>query len=206
MMKISKGTLFIRLGLLLIAAALLLTLGNIWLDRRAGRASENALLELNRLVELGKANSLDNKTADDTPLYVKYPDMDMPIMTVDGDTYIGILNVDCLGLILPVKSDFSYANLNKAVCRYDGSVYKDNMIIAGHNFSRHFGRLKDAVTGSRVTFTDGDGNIFEYKISEITQVNGADVEEMKSGDWDMTLFTCTLSGKSRVAVRLVRTN
>jgi sortase A len=29
------------------------------------------------------------------------------------------------------------------------------------------------------------------------------VEEMTSGDWDMTLFTCTVGGQSRVTVRCV---
>ena len=27
------------------------------------------------------------------------------------------------------------------------------------------------------------------------------VEEMESGDWDLTLFTCTVGGRTRVAVR-----
>jgi len=30
------------------------------------------------------------------------------------------------------------------------------------------------------------------------------VEEMCSGDWDLTLFTCTLGGKFRVTVRCDR--
>ena len=29
------------------------------------------------------------------------------------------------------------------------------------------------------------------------------VQEMTDGDWDLTLFTCTVGGKSRVTVRCV---
>lgn len=31
------------------------------------------------------------------------------------------------------------------------------------------------------------------------------VEEMESGDWDLSLFTCTLGGSYRVTVRCERT-
>ena len=49
-----------------------------------------------------------------------------------------------------------------------------------------------------------DGNVFSYEVTllEILQPNEAD--EMESGDWDLTLFTCTVGGKSRVTVRCKR--
>ena len=53
-------------------------------------------------------------------------------------------------------------------------------------------------------FTDTDGNIFNYTVSELEQLNPTDVREMISGDWDLTLFTCTLGGQYRVTVRCVR--
>ena len=31
-----------------------------------------------------------------------------------------------------------------------------------------------------------------------------DIEGMESGDWDLTMFTCTIGGKSRVTVRCDR--
>ena len=30
------------------------------------------------------------------------------------------------------------------------------------------------------------------------------IEEMVTGDWDLTLFTCTLSGQTRFTVRCIR--
>lgn len=203
-MNVKKGNLFIRIGLLLIVAALLLTVYNIWADKRAGKASREALDTLIGQIESSRENSLDNKTANNEPLYERYPEMDMPHINIDGKDYIGILKIDSLGLELPVKGDFSYKGLKEAPCRYVGSVYTDDMIIAGHNFARHFGGLKNIGTGDELSFTDSEGNVFLYRVTEILQINGTDVEGMKSGKWDLTLFTCTISGRNRIAVRFER--
>ena len=128
----------------------------------------------------------------------------MPQIEVDGSKYIGILSLPTINIELPIKGGFSYPALTGAPCCYKGSVYTDDIIIAGHNFPSHFAKLKALSQGDRVSFTDGDGNVFLYEVAETVQLNGTDVEGMLSGEWDMTLFTCTLSGKSRIAVRLIR--
>lgn len=197
-----KGDLFIRLGLLLIAAALLLTAYNIFSAKMAGEKAEVALQTLKADIQTIEEESVDIVTADNRPLYEQYPDMEMPLVEIDGETYIGILSLPSLGVELPVKGDFSYKALLSAPCRYYGSVYLNNMIICAHNYNSHFGRLKNLQGGDRVSFTDGDGNQFLYSVAEIVQVNGSDVDAMKNGEWDLTLFTCTLNGRERVAVRL----
>lgn len=53
----------------------------------------------------------------------------------------------------------------------------------------------------RVTFTDVDENVFLYSVAEIQILQPGDVEEMLSGGWALTLFTCTLGGRTRVTVR-----
>ena len=50
-----------------------------------------------------------------------------------------------------------------------------------------------------------DGNRFIYAVSGTEQLPGTAIEEMKSGDWDLTLFTCTIGGAARVTVRCVLT-
>lgn len=203
-MNIKKGNIFIRVGLLLIVAAFLLTVHNIWDNVRAEKASQESLDFLRELIESSRENSLDNKTANNQPLYERYPEMDMPLINIDGKDYIGILKIESLGLELPVKGEFSYSGLKDAPCRYEGSAYMDNMIIAGHNFSSHFGGLKNIGIGNEASFTDGDGNVFLYRVTETLQIDGTDVEGMKSGEWDLTLFTCTISGRNRIAVRFDR--
>ena len=146
----------------------------------------------------------DEDQDQDIPIYQLYPDMEMPVYEVDGIAYIGVLEIPVLGLKLPVASEWSYPNLRSSPCRYQGSVYQDNMIIAGHNYNRHFGRLKDLGIGDEIRFTDADGNIFDYQVADLESLPGTAVEEMEAGEWDMTLFTCTYGGKSRVTIRCRR--
>ena len=46
-----------------------------------------------------------------------------------------------------------------------------------------------------------DGNVFSYKVGEIITLQPEAVEEMTESDWDLTLFTCTIGGATRVTVR-----
>ena len=86
-------------------------------------------------------------------------------------------------------------------CRYTGSVYLNNMVICAHNYESHFGKLKELNVGDAVYFTDMDGNEFCFQVKEIDTLDYDAVDEMVSGDWDLTLFTCTIGGGSRVTVR-----
>ena len=141
------------------------------------------------------------KQAASQPAFVRYPDMEMPTKEIDGETYIGVVEIPSLELSLPVMSDWSYPQLKKAPCRYVGSVYSHDAVICGHNYDRHFGRLKELVPGDEVRFTDMDDNVFRYSVCAVEQLAKTAVEEMQTGDWDLTLFTCTKGGVMRVTVR-----
>ena len=125
----------------------------------------------------------------------------MPSEEIDGRSYIGVLRLPSLGLELPVLGAWSDSGSRAAPCRYSGSAYLDNMVIAGHNYSGHFGTLKNLAPGDVLSFTDMDGNVFSYTVVELETLPPYAVEEMTSGDWDLTLFTCTVGGQSRLAVR-----
>ena len=107
--------------------------------------------------------------------------------------------------MLPVQSDWSLEKLKKSPCRYSGSINDGSLIICAHNYQSHFGNLKYAKTGDRVYFTDVAGLTYSYEISAIEQLDGYDSERMKENTgWDMTLFTCTYSGRQRITARLTR--
>lgn len=128
----------------------------------------------------------------------------MPEITLedlDGAACIGVLEIPKIDLKLPVLSEWSYPLLKKAPCRYSGSAYLDNLVIAAHNYRTHFGKLKELETGDEVIFTDAAGNRFEYKVAVVEALTPQSVEDMTSGEWALSLFTCTLDGKNRVTVR-----
>ena len=132
------------------------------------------------------------------------PDMDMPVKTVDGQDYVGVIILHELGLELPVMGDWDYAKLKKAPCHYFGSTYRDDMVIMAHNYRSQFGRIRRLKAGNRITFTDMDGNAFHYRVNAVEVLSSYEVEKVTNGEWDLTLFTCTLGGQNRIVVRCER--
>lgn len=209
-----KGNCLVFLGLLLIAAALFLAFYNLCDELRAGQSARQVIdrLEAHLPTEsaaeepaksAGEQEPLASDERTDVPDYVLCPDMEMPVETVDGIDLIGILQIPALELELPVISQWSYPNLKTAPCRYSGSAYLNNLIICGHNYASHFGNLKNLSEGDIAVFADMDGNVFTYKMAERETLLPTSTEAMESGDWDLTLFTCTVGGQSRVTVRFV---
>lgn len=196
--KYNKYTVITAVGLLLLLAAIILTVYNIWDECRANASAENVLGQMS-VPELSVADTYTSEEV--IPDYILNPNMDMPAMTIDGNEYIGIVEIPSIGLSLPVMAQWSYPKLKLSPCRYSGSAYTDSLIIAGHNYRSHFGSLKNLSEGDSVLFTDTDGNKFSYVVREVETLWPTDIEGMKSGDWDLTLFTCTLGGRTRVTVR-----
>lgn len=190
-----KGTIWMSAGLLLILAALFLTVYNVWDESRAGKAADEVVAQLEE--EIPDEEEESGELAD----YQKYPDMEMPTKEIDGVRYIGTLEIPAFGLKLPIISEWSDSNAKIAPCRYAGSAYSKDIIIAGHNYRTHFAKIENLVGGDLIIFTDVEGNRFEYQVVEMEVLDGTAVEEMKSGDWDMTLFTCTYSGRTRMTIR-----
>lgn len=201
-----KGSAFITTGLLLIAAALVLTGYNVWDNERAGKAADAAL---DRLVPMIAEDSFsESEETPETPAaepeyppYLLDPNIEMPVAQIDGNDYIGVLSLPSVDREMPVFSEWNYPNLKISACRYTGSAYLDSMIICAHNYDSCFGSLKNMSYGDPITFTDMDGNVFNYRVIEIETLQPTALDEMSAGDWDLTLFTCTIGGAARVTVR-----
>ena len=207
-MKPKRGTAWINLGLLLLAAALFLAAYNRNESYQAQRQSDVVLEEMSQALEQTvPAQTVPGQTEPPAlPEVMEEPDREMPVRTIRGRDYIGVLTIPALELELPVLSQWDYTNLRIAPCRYEGSVYNGSLILCAHNYSSHFGRLKSLREGDVVQFTDMDDNVYTYQVVGLETLSPTDVEGMESGDWDLTLFTCTVGGQSRVTVRLERTD
>lgn len=198
-----KGSALIFTGLLLIAAALFITAFNLREEAAARTASVRAADRLEALIPAHTPRPAAVSGAV-LPENVPETDMEMPVKTVDGVDYIGVIAVPSLSLELPVASEWSYERLKTSPCRYSGSVYSGDMVLCAHNYSSHFGQIKTLKPGDAVVFTDVDGNVYNYEVAELETLQPAAVDEMKSGEWDLTLFTCTIGGQTRVTVRCDR--
>lgn len=131
-MKSKRGTVWINLGLLLLAAALFLTVYNRMVSYEAGETSRQVI---EQLCETLPTESAAETEAPAIPEYLLDAGREMPVQTIGGKDYIGVLTIPSL----------------------------------------------------------------EWETLEPT-----DLEGMEAGDWDMTLYTCTVGGQSRVTVRFVR--
>ena len=219
-MRIKRGSGLIILGIVMIVAAFGLMFWNMFDENRAQEITESAMEQLKEQIpnyyqeELPISEETQNRDvlasgdpAVQVPEEVELPDYqldpqrEMTVKTVNGKPYIGVLAVPVLGLELPVIQEWNYPNLRVAPCRYVGSVYTNDLVLAAHNYISHFGNLKRLHPGDIVTFTDVEGNKFHYEVEVLETLESTAVEEMTSGIWDLSLFTCTVGGQLRVTVR-----
>lgn len=194
-MRRKLGNICMALGTAFVLAALSLFLWNKYEDVQAGAAAEKILP---RMME-----QIREAAADDGLRPDPY-DSRMTETEIDGDSYIGYLSIPSLELELPVMTDWSYPQLRIAPCRYFGSTKTEDLVIAAHNYASHFGKIENLTVGDAVYFTDMDAVVSAYEVVEIDTLSSAAVEEMTDGGWALTLFTCTYSGQSRLAVRCRR--
>lgn len=126
-------------------------------------------------------------------------------LEIDGNEYIGCLSVPKLELELPILAEWSDQNLKIAPCRYVGSVQENNLVLLGHNYKRHFGRLSRLKAGDTLTFTDVNGTVTEYEVKVQKTVAADAVEEITAGEYDLVLFTCNYDGNRRIAIECMQT-
>ena len=135
--KNKLGNLLIFLGIIAILAAAGLFGYNEWDNARAEKAADTVLTQLEESVGSPKT-ILPGQT---TSTSSEDEETEMPVTFIDGYEYIGYLSIPSIGLALPVMKQWSYAGLKIAPGRYSGSLYTDDLVIAGHNYNRHFSPL-----------------------------------------------------------------
>ena len=204
----SNGMIWMIMGLLLLLATLFLTVYNIWDGKRAELASMEEELRLEsyipeaqeyeeRMRIKAQQNSLnwdDSETEEDM----------IEALVLDDDEYIGILEIPVLSLRLPVRLYETESGLKNSPCRMSGTIYGNDLVIAAHNYRKHFSQIKWMPMGSEVILRDVDGVIHRYTAESTEILNPDQVQEMMEGDWDLTMFTCTTGGQTRYAVRCKR--
>lgn len=222
--KAGRGSIWMGVGLLLLFLAAAWSGYNILDARRADRAAQNTVEQLQQEIaqkqnekeqleaeeeeeEIAESAETSADTAEPDPTaslpdYVLHPDMEMPVMKIDGNYYIGVLTIPSLDLSLPVMEDWDDEKLKISPCRYAGSLYQKNLVIAGHNYQRHFNGIRTLPIGSEIQFNDADGNEFQYTVVASDVMNPEEKDRMlEDGAWDLTLFTCNYGLGTRYAVR-----
>lgn len=190
--KWKKSLLLVLLGGLMVAAAVALLLHNERQQRQAGKISDSLVSQMKSIISMPQADAAVPDDPDDG---------EMVEIEIDGEALIGLLSIPELEIELPVLSHWSYSGLEKAPCRYSGTVHGNDLVLLAHNYMSHFGKLADLPIGSKLMFQEVNGNQTQYSVVSIETLEPESVKNVTSGEYDLTLFTCTYGAKHRIVVR-----
>ena len=195
------GVICIFLGVVCILSSVGFVVYNRWEDQNAEGIAKDLLEDVQSIMDEKQPEQplpADTVNLPDDP--EKIP-TEMATVKVDGYDCIGVLSVPILDLELPVLTDWSYAKLKKAPCHYYGTYYEKDFVIAAHNYQSHFGKLSELQPKDLILFTDVSGTVYCYEVVLLETLPGNATEEMIASGFDLSLYTCTPGGASRVTVR-----
>lgn len=209
------GIVLLAAGAVLIGSALLLLFRNNAEDHTAGQEAERLLVDVQSAIAVRTTTATPRETdvpvsypaqsgADvpaetDAPAQSDVPE-EMPIVNLDGERYIGILDIPKLNLSLPIMADWNETRLRRTPCRQFGSLTEENLVIAGHNYRAHFARLRSMQPGDTVTFLDMNGVTHSFHVNHVEILPEDAVEAVQNSGYPLTLYTCTTGAEERVVV------
>ena len=188
------GAICVFLGIVCLLTAAGFVVYNQWEDQNAEKTSQALLADVQSIIT-------EKPAAQPLPDAAEKVPAKMPTVQVGGYDCIGILSVPAFELELPVLTDWSYKKLKKAPCHYYGSYYEKNFVIAAHNYKSHFGKLSKLQPGDTVIFTDVTGADHYYEVVLLETLPKNATQEMITSGFDLSLYTCTTGGGSRITVR-----
>lgn len=194
-------------GSMMILASLMLFLYNIHQDKQAYRVSQETVSELQSMIPaVDTAETGKNSSGTEVSLLTQPAEKEehIQLIEINGRVYCGYISIPSLELELPVLNETDSSGLETSPCRYSGNANTNDLIIAAHNYSSHFGRISTLESGSEMFFTDCEGKIYRYITQSAESIKGTDTSNMSAGakeQWQLTLFTCDLSGRNRITIR-----
>ena len=115
-----------------------------------------------------------------------YADARMPILQMDGEDYVALLEVPIMGVTLPVKDLWQPQRLNGGPCRFWGSIYDGSAIIGGS--WRQFEFCSRLEPGDTIRLRDMQGTVFTCQVKTIQRWKEADYARLAEGNYPLTLF------------------
>lgn len=118
----------------------------------------------------------------------------MPALEINGENFVGLLEMTEFDVKLPVFSEWDNKNIGKLPALYLGSIYDGSIVIGGD-----FDFADTLNCGEHVSFTDMSGQVFNFSVSAIKHADKLKEDILKSDESDLTLFT-----KSNGAYLIIR--
>lgn len=128
----------------------------------------------------------------------------------DGTKYytIGTINIPKINVNYPILSETTTELLKISPCKFWGADpnQEGNFCIVGHNYrnSKFFSKVPTLENGDIIEITDLSGTTLQYAVYDKYIVEPDDTSctsQLTNGRTEITIITCTDSGKQRVVVK-----
>ena len=125
-------------------------------------------------------------------------DNTMPILSLDGTDFVGILEISRYDSALPVCAN--WGKVSKYPCRFYGSIYDGTMQIGGTSQTGQYDFYREISAGDTVYFTDMEGNRYAYAVTDIRYAKHADQTVLQYKEAALTLFVKNIYGFEYIVV------
>ena len=172
-----KMNLLQKVGVLLVAASCLLTLGTELLVSWNRRTAENLVQQIQASMPQITEGNPEN-----------YTDTDMPVLQLDQEDFCGLLQVPAFGITLPIGSDWKSNAVSPYPNRFWGSPYDNSLIIGGSGRKDQFAFCGRLDLGDEIRVTDMTGARFSYEVAAIDRSSHANMDVFRQKESHLVLF------------------
>ena len=102
----------------------------------------------------------------------------MPVLSIDGTDYIGILTVPEYKTELPVASVWNEKESKRIITRYYGTLQENNLVLGADNAYGLFDFSKEITKDDRIFFTDTEGIIYSFIVEDVIHTNKISAEKL----------------------------
>ena len=184
MKKRTKGIpnkLLIAIGVFLLVAAAVALIVWQWGIHTAQQKMESYVSTIRTLIPAPQ-NAVPEERRDNA----------MPVLSIAGTDFIGIIEMPKFDSALPVCAD--WGAVSQYPCCLSGSIYNRTMQIGATSQKGQYDFYRELSVGDTVFFTDMEGNRFAYAVTDIRYETHADQAALQRQESSLTLFIKNIYG------------
>ena len=175
MKKTILKRILILAGVSLLAAAVAMLIFMQWNIRASQQQSQDYVQTLRTLIPTPQSAALEERS-----------DNAMPVLSLDGTDFIGILEIPLYDSVLPVSADWS--NPLRYPHRLSGSIFDGTLQIGGTSQPGQYDFYRQISVGDSLFFTDMEGNRYTLEVTNLRYEKHADQAALQRYDAPLTLF------------------
>ena len=178
-MKTKKKTAAVRFffltGIALLAAAAVLLITWQWGIRTWDEKTDAYVHTIRTIIPEPQGAALGERS-----------DNTMPVLSLDGVDFAGILEIPRYDSALPVCN--TWGQPSRYPCRFSGSIYDGTLKIGAACQAGQYDFFREISVGDSLYFTDMEGNRYAYEVKDLRYEKHADEAALMGEEAALTLF------------------